>query len=171
MIEALRFLPDHMVLDIAGGKLGEDEATKERLMEKCESHGVAHRVNYFGFLPPAQIPSFLSQADCLMLPLGNNVQSRLFTSPMKLFEYAASHVPMVVTRQPTTASLIQDGVHALMVEPNSARELARAVEALSADRTLTRNLAENAGKWVAEYAPEKRVERYGDFLGTLIKGP
>lgn len=169
MIEAMKFLPDKVLLDIAGGKPGEEQATKEMLMEKSKICGVADRVRYFGFLAPTRVPLFLAKADCLLLPLGNNVQSRLFTSPIKLFEYAASNVPMIVTRQPTTSTLLEEGVHALMVEPDSPRELAEAVQAVSADKKLAKKLAGKAKEWVGQYAPEKHTENYKNFLSAIIE--
>lgn len=168
MIEALKFLPENVVLDIAGGKLGANDTTEKMLTEQGHAHNVNKRVNYFGLLSPKQIPSFLSEADCLLLPLGNNVQSRFFTSPIKLFEYAASNVPMIVTRQPTTLSLIEEGVHALMVEPDSPQDLARAVQYLIENHDLGKKLAKNAKKWVTKYSTKARSANYEEFLGKLI---
>ena len=168
MIEALKFLPDNVVLDVAGGKLGANEATKKMLAKQSQIHGVQSRVNCFGFLPPKQVSLFLAEADCLVLPLGDNVQSRFFTSPIKLFEYAASNVPMVVSRQPTTLSLIEDGVHALMVKPDSPQDLARAVINIMNNYNLGRKLADNAKEWVARYSTQARTVRYKYFLDRLM---
>ena len=168
MIEALKCLPENVVLDIAGGRLGADDATEQMLMGQAHIHGVHKRINYFGFLPPNQVPLFLTEADCLLLPLGNNVQSRFFTSPIKLFEYAASNVPMIITRQPTTVSLIQDGVHALMAEPDSPQDLARAVHYLMKNYELGKKLAKNAKKWVTQYSTNARAANYDEFIQQLI---
>lgn len=168
IIEALKYLPDHVVLDIAGGKLGANEITKKMLASQAQIHGVHNRVNYFGFLMPKQVSLFLAEADCLILPLGNNMQSRFFTSPIKLFEYAASNVPMIVTRQPTTLSLLEDGVHALMVKPNSAKDLARAVQYLLHNYDVGQQLAYNAKRWVTQYSTDSRSAKYKNFLYKQI---
>jgi glycosyltransferase involved in cell wall biosynthesis len=168
MTEALKFLPENVVLDIAGGKLGANKTTEQMLTKESQIHGVQNRINYFGFLPPHKVSSFLAEADCLLLPLGNNIQSRFFTSPIKLFEYAASNVPMIVTRQPTTLSLIQDGVHALMVEPDSPQDLAKAVQYLMQNYDFGQKLANNAKKWVTRYSANARAAEYKDFLNKLI---
>ena len=169
MIESLKFLPPHVVLDIAGGKTEAEQYTRDSLMEYAGTTGVKGRVNYVGFLPPAEVPEFLSGMDVLLLPLGNNAQSRYFTSPMKLFEYAASGVPMVVTRQPTIQSLIQDGVHALMAEPESAQAMAGAVSALLAEPERARTLAGKAREWVAQYTYDKRAMRLADFFDSMVR--
>ena len=169
MIESLKFLPPHVVLDVAGGKAEMERHTRDSLVEYAETTGVGGRVNYVGFLPPDEVPEFLSGMNILLLPLGNNAQSRYFTSPMKLFEYAASGVPMVVTRQPTTLSLIQDGVHALMTDPGSAQSMASAVSDLLVEPERARTLAANAREWVTQYTYDKRAERLAGFLYSVAQ--
>ena len=168
MLECLPFLPSPVVLEIAGGKAGRETETRTRLEQRAAQLGVAGRVSYRGVLPPAEVPAFLAGADVLLLPLGDNVQSRYFTSPMKLFEYAASGVPMVVTRQPTTESLIADGKQALMVTPGSARALAEAVQRLMSDHEYGQRLAANAAEWVRAYSYDKRAPRLQEFFDSLF---
>jgi glycosyltransferase involved in cell wall biosynthesis len=164
MIEALQHLPADVVLDIAGGKVDAVEDTRRVLAQNAARHGVSGRVNYFGCLPPASVPAFLYGAHALLLPLGENASSRYFTSPMKLFEYAATGIPMVVTRQPTTLSLIKDGTHALMVEPRSAIALAEAVARLRADALLGERLGKNARAWAELHRYERRATQLREFL-------
>ncbi|BAV34963.1 glycosyl transferase family 1 [Sulfuricaulis limicola] len=168
LIEALQYLPAPVVLDLAGGKPGAEAQTRQALESVARRHGVEQRVRYAGFLSPPDVPAFLMQADVLLLPLGGNVQSRYFTSPMKLFEYAASGVPMIVARQPTTLSLVRDGEEALMVSPDSAQELAAAVNRLMASPELAAALADRARAWVRQYSYEERARRYQDFLGQIF---
>jgi glycosyltransferase involved in cell wall biosynthesis len=164
LIEALKYLPASVVLDLAGGKPGAEEQTRQAIGAVARRHGVEPRIRYAGFLSPKDVPAFLTQADALLLPLGNNVQSRYFTSPMKLFEYAASGVPMVVARQPTTLSLVRDGEQALLVSPDSAQELADAVNRLMTSPELAARLAARAREWVRQYSHEERARRYQDYL-------
>ena len=168
MLDALRHLPPSVVIDIAGGKVSSEGGTREALQARALALGVEDRVRYVGWLAPNEVPPFLADADGLLLPLGDNVRSRYFTCPMKLFEYAASGVPMIVTRQPTTSSLIEDGVQGLMVEPNSAEDLAAAVRRLCDDPTLGGRLAAQARKWVEAYAFPERARRYREFLTTAV---
>lgn len=169
MIEALRELPERFVLEIAGGKAEREAETRLSLSAKAERAGVGSRVRYLGFLAPARVPDFLVGADILLLPLGNNVQSRYFTSPMKLFEYAASGVPIVAVRQPTTQSLVVHEREALMVEPMGVA-MARAIEQIASDDMLAKRLAANARTWVAGYTLDERASRYQKFICKLQGG-
>jgi len=169
MFAALSLLPGNFVLELAGGKMGAEHDTGELIAKKAMQFGVAGRVQYFGFLPPVDVGSFLRQADCLLLPLGDTVQSRLFTSPMKLFEYAASGRPMIVTRQPTTLSLVDENVHALMIRPGDAQDLARAAEKLAESPSVGEKIAGNASQWVRQYSASNRAIAYHEFLGEILK--
>jgi glycosyltransferase involved in cell wall biosynthesis len=167
LVELLQHLPAHVVLDVAAGKLGKEAETQSILDKAAEKFGVVGRVSYVGCLAPAAVSEFLYGADALLVPLGENISSRHFTCPMKLFEYAATGIPMVVTRQPTTMSLITHGRHALMVEPCSAKAIAQAVEQLIADPSLARQLGENARAWAQENTYDQRATRLRGFLDTL----
>jgi len=169
MLECLPLLPPSVVLEIAGGKAGRERETRERLEQQAAQLRVPGRVSYFGLLPPTDVPVFLAGADILLLPLGDNIQSRYFTSPMKLFEYAASGVPMVVTRQPTTESLVADGVQAMMVNPGSPPALASAIERLISDRDFSRQLAANASEWVKAFSYDQRARRLQAFFNRLFQ--
>ena len=168
MIEAIQHLPPSAILELAGGKPGAEEQTRRAIEAVARRHGVEQRVHYVGFLSPKDVPAFLMQANALLLPLGNNVQSRYFTSPMKLFEYAASGVPMVVARQPTTLSLVRDNEEVLMVGPDSAREMADAVNRLMTAPALAARLAARAREWVRQYSYEERARRYQDFFDQVF---
>jgi glycosyltransferase involved in cell wall biosynthesis len=169
MIEAMSLLPGTAVLELAGGELHSQQRIRASIEAVAKRFGVGDRVRYVGFLSPRDVPSFLMQADALLLPLGNNMQSRYFTSPMKLFEYAASGVPMAVARQPTTLSLLRDGVEAVMFSPDSAHELAAVVSDLMQSPELATRLAMRAREWVRQYSYAERARRYHEFLISLFK--
>ena len=170
MIDALRYLPSQVVLEIAGGKALTEEKTRVTLIDYARGLGVSDRVRYIGYLTPKRIPEFLRGANALLLPLGNDVRSRYFTCPLKLFEYAASRAPMIVTRHPTTLSLIEDEVHALMVEPRSAEDVAHAVSRLLKEPDLGLRLAVNAQQWVQRYSYQQRAMDYNRFLTSVVVG-
>jgi glycosyltransferase involved in cell wall biosynthesis len=168
MINALTYLPERFVLEIAGGRQTDGKDSSGSLMETACRQKVENRVRFFGFIPPREVPSFLRQADCLLLPLGNNLEARLFTSPLKLFEYAASGIPMIVTRHPSTESLIEDGKHAILVPPGDPVGMARAIETVAENPVLAGNLAKNAKTWVTAFSLEKRLDRYKKHMETLF---
>jgi glycosyltransferase involved in cell wall biosynthesis len=75
---------------------------------------------------------------------------------------------MIITRQPTTVSLIKDGFHALMAEPDSQQDMARAVQYLIKNYDLGKKLAKNAKKWVTQYSTNARAANYEKFIQQLI---
>lgn len=169
LFAALQNLPESFILELAGGKRGAERQTEEWLQARAEQYGLDRRLRYAGVLPPREVPAFLAGADCLVLPLGDNQQSRFFTSPMKLFEYAASGTPMVVTDQPTTRSLVHHRQEALLVAPGSEESLSEAIRSVADQPVMARQLARNARKWVEQFSPAQRAEKYNHFLATIFK--
>ena len=168
MVEALRHLPEHYVLDLAGGRMDDGGESARQVETMAQRHGVPGRVNYVGFLPPVKVSEFLKGADCLFLPLGQSPEGKFFTSPLKLFEYAASAKPMAVTRVPSTEGLVKDGEHALMAVPGSASDAARAIRQIAEDKALAKRLAQNAKAWARQYSVGNRAVKYVEFLKTLL---
>lgn len=167
LIDTLCRLPDRFVLDIAGGKAGDADGAGAALIARAREKGVARRLSLFGFLPPVDVPDFLQGADCLLLPLGHSLAARLFTSPLKLFEYAAAGRPVVATRQPSTECLVDDGEQALLVPPDDPAALARAVERIAADPDFAAALAGRARAWAEGFATPVRMAAYRRFLASL----
>lgn len=102
-----------------------------------------------------------------MLSLDNNAQSRFFTPLLKLFEYAAIGVPVIVTRPPTTESLIVNGKQDLMCNPESAESMAEAVRRLLDALMLADAVAGREREWVAQYGYDRRAEHMPAFLDSL----
>ena len=56
-----------------------------------------------------------------MLPNTATEVSARYTSPLKLFEYLAAGRPIVASRLPALAEVLEDGVNALLVAPGIRR--------------------------------------------------
>ncbi len=77
-----------------------------------------------GHRPHTQIPLWLTAADVLVLPnTAKDDTSRLYTSPMKLFEYMASGRPIVASRLPSISEVLSDKT-AILVTPDDPATLA-----------------------------------------------
>ena len=59
--------------------------------------GVADRVTFTGWLPPASVAAELARAHVLILPNTPSHASERYTSPLKLFEYLAAGRPIVAS--------------------------------------------------------------------------
>ncbi len=103
------------------------------------------------------MPLWQSAADVLVLPnTAKEAISRDYTSPMKLFMYMASGVPIVATDLPSVVDVVGKDM-ATIVPPDDPEALAFGIErALTkeADGKVTR-----AKAWVSHHTWERRAER------------
>jgi glycosyltransferase involved in cell wall biosynthesis len=77
----------------------------------------------------------------------------------------------VATAVGATPELIEDGVHGLLVPPDDAVGLARAVGRLLDDPALARRLGEAARRRARErYSRTAMVRRFEDFYESLLNG-
>lgn len=91
----------------------------------------------FPSVPYGALPARLARCDALLLPLDDNLFGRALTSPLKLWDYLATGIPIVAADLPTTREIGGDALH--YYAPGDASGLAAAVErALAAPPRLPR---------------------------------
>jgi glycosyltransferase involved in cell wall biosynthesis len=90
-----------------------------------------------GALPHDQIPACLAAADIGVAPFDIAAHAPLAQefhwSPLKVFEYMASGLPVVVPRIPRLAHVIRDGQEGALYDPADPEGLALALERLAID--------------------------------------
>ena len=100
----------------------------------------------------------------LVLPnTGREVTSQKFTSPLKLFTYMASGVPIVASDLPALREVISENT-AYLVTPDSPDALAQVVIEVLRDPQEAARRAQGALRAVAEYTWESRAEKILQFL-------
>lgn len=88
---------------------------------------LAH-THFTGAVPPEAIPTWLSEMDVAVAPYP--AESTFYFSPLKVYEYMAAALPVVVSRIGQLSDLIDDGVTGVLCEPGNPIALAEALEAL-----------------------------------------
>lgn len=138
-----------------------DVEMKERLM----SVGVLEKMLFIAEQPYEQIPYYQKSADILVLPTSGATQrARLFTSPIKLFEYMLSGVPIVATDIPSTRAILTDDI-AWFATPDEAKSLAQTcLTVLDSKNTDTRIKQERMSSVVNEYSWRNRAKKILTFV-------
>lgn len=121
-------------------------------------------VKLLGKKDQQELPLILQAADVLLLPHPRNEYSQ---SPMKLFEYLASGVPMVASRLPSLTEILNYR-NAVLVEPEDGVALADGIRRVLVDPVLSRALAEQAFQDVQGYTWEMRGKKIADFIRHAI---
>jgi glycosyltransferase involved in cell wall biosynthesis len=152
--------PDHArVLFVIG-----DGPARAALEAQATALRIAARVVFTGIVPREEIPVYVSTFDIALQPA-----VVAYASPLKLFEYLALGRAIVAPDQSNIREVLDDGVNALLFDPEDPAGLTGAIERLSADRALRARLAEGARQTIARRgltwaANAERVTRLFDEL-------
>lgn len=159
LAEAMRHLP-HAHCVIVGG-LKADQQALAQFIEEQE----IKNVQLVGQVAATAVPPYLWAADALILPnSGKKEISRLYTSPLKLFEYMAAQRPIVASDLPSIRDVLTHGRNAHLVPADDPAALAAGVRAVLADEQYAANLAAQAADDVHQYSWQNRAQRIVDFM-------
>jgi D-inositol-3-phosphate glycosyltransferase len=129
VIEALQYI-DGVELVVGGGRCGGDvfsDPDARALRELAVSRGVAQRVAFRGQIKRAEVASFLQSADLVICaPWHDSIGT-------VALEAMACGVPVIVSAVGSHVDAVADGISGTHVSPQSARQIAYAIEALKAD--------------------------------------
>jgi len=129
-----------------------------------KEHPKRSNFQLLGHKSHAEIPLYLRSADVAVLPNSKKSEvSRISTSPMKLFEYMASGLPIVASDLPSIREVLSKR-NAVLVLPDDAAELAKGIRLLAEDGALAQQLREEALREVSSRTWEARAKQITDFL-------
>jgi glycosyltransferase involved in cell wall biosynthesis len=121
-------------------------------------------LDLIGFVPPAEVRSYVDSFDILVVPTSAALAYSGFTSPLKLFEYMASGRPVVCSDLPPLREVVQHEHNALLFEPDNPKGLADAVMRLRSDHELAMTLSKQALEDVMHHSWENRARRILDYI-------
>ena len=127
-------LADHPALDLHLLLVGDGPA-RETLESRAAQRGVASRVTFTGLVEREQVPAYLAAFDIALQPAVVP-----YASPLKLFEYLAAGCAVVAPACANIREVLEDGVNALLFEPEDAKARTEAILRLAGDEPLRRRL-------------------------------
>jgi len=147
---------------LLGGTTEDFDALREYVKETKAENVFLHP-----FVPQREALNWLVSADVLVLPnTATEHRSASYTTPLKMFEYMASGVPVVASDIPSFRTYLHDQKNALLCPADKPNDLAESVNTLLKDRDLGKRLADHAKKDVSMYSWENRAESIITFLST-----
>jgi glycosyltransferase involved in cell wall biosynthesis len=84
-------------------------------------------IEFVGHQPQSDLKNYYAAADLLLMPFPFTEHYAYYMSPLKLFEYLASGVPMIVTDLPSVREIVSD-VEAYFVKPGDTIELEEKID-------------------------------------------
>ena len=150
LAEAAKLLDEHTQVIFVGG-------TDLDILNFKKKYASVANISILGHQSHDEIPYYLSAADVLVLPnSAESDDSRLYASPMKLFEYMASGVPIVASDVSSLREVL--GEHnAVFVTPDNPESLAKGIRRLQENQHLGETLAGEAKKTALNHTWEKRA--------------
>ncbi len=114
---------------------------RQRLEAETVRRGLDTAVTFVGSVAHEDVPGLLTSMDVAVAPYPADAT---YFSPLKVYEYMAAGRPIVASHVGQLAELLQDGVDALLVEPDDAKALVTAFERLYANPELRSRLGSSA---------------------------
>ena len=146
-LEASALLPGSTLAAVIGGEPQQVAAARVRYPD----------VVFSGYRPYRELPGNQIAADVLVLPnTAKDEVSLRFTSPLKLFTYMVSGVPMVVADLPSIREIVDEEC-TFFFTPDEPRALASAIEDALANDERSRAKAQNAYTRVMRYSWDARA--------------
>ena len=162
LAEAARLLPPPWQVVFVGGV--------PEHVERFRKYAAARRLSNVTVIPHQQrelVPYFLGAADVLVVPNSARTdRSRLYTSPLKLFEYLASSRPVVASCLPSIREVVSER-EVVFVKPDDPTDLARGIRIAGENDQSART---RAAQQIAQYHSwANRAKVIAQALATLPK--
>jgi len=164
LVDAIRRLRERGRKDIKGLMIG-DGPEWPRVSEAAAG---VDGITLTGAMPHAQIPAMLASADIGVAPFDIGAHPTLahefHWSPLKVFEYMASGLPVVAPRIPRLATIVEDGKEGILYDGADAGALAEALERASVPEVRRALGAAARARAVREFSWDAHCRRLDEAI-------
>lgn len=155
LIRALEGSSIYLIIVGDGSKRKELENITKQL--KLES-----QIEFLGEIPNEKIPSYLTRADCFVLP---SIREGF---GIVILEAMAAGLPVIASRIGGILDLVEDQKTGILVEPANAGQIRQALLKIQSETDFAKMLSENARKELHQYDWQKIAERvYGIYQRVI----
>jgi glycosyltransferase involved in cell wall biosynthesis len=148
LVEAFSLLhrrdPDSRLLVVGDGP------ERESLMDQLADRGLLASAQFTGAVEPAEVPRWLAAMSVGVAPYPD--MEDFYFSPLKIFEYMASGLPIVASRIGQISDLIEHERDGLLCPPGDPKALAGSLERLRSNPGLR--------GWLGRRAREKAIRNH-----------
>ncbi len=123
-------------------------------------------VKIWKYVPYSKIPTILSKFDILLMPYQKNVQinsqnlnTALYCSPLKMFDYLASGKIIISSNLPGIREILKDKINSLIVENNNVHQWNNAIKNILSNKKLSKKICLNAYKTAVNNTWKIRVNK------------
>jgi glycosyltransferase involved in cell wall biosynthesis len=126
----------------------------------------SENIFFLGHVPHPDARLLMQMVDVLLMPYQKTVSIGIarhdtakWMSPMKMFEYMASDVPLIASDLPVLREILEDGKNALLVPPDNVDSWTHALDIINEDRNLALSFAKRAkSDFISKHTWSRRAE-------------
>ena len=160
-IDAMQYLEDYKLVIIGKGDI------EKGLKTRADRLNLGHKVFFTGRVSYTELPAYTRKA-----LIGLSVEEALgknyeYALPNKLFDYIHAEVPAIVTNLPEMKAVVEKFKVGKILINNDARELARLISDMTADKQLMDDLKQNCKKASEVLCWEKESEIVKEIYANL----
>lgn len=155
-LNLVKFFNEEYYFILVGGKSDS--------VEEIRSEYDYKNLSLIGHVNHDKVPLYLKSADVLVLPnKSGNIISECYTSPLKLFEYMASDIPIVASSLPSIREILNEE-NSFLFEANNISDLSEKISFVLKNKEEAEKRAKKAFEDVKKYTWRKRAENIINFI-------
>ena len=144
---------------------------KDKILE-LQSRFNSNNLIFHGFIPYKVLIKKLRDYDALLMPYQNKVSVGIknhdtskWMSPLKMFDYMASGVPIISSNLPVLREILKNNKNAFLCNPDNFNEWVRCIKFIEKKKTLRSSVAKSALDDIRkQYNWNIRAKRIINFL-------
>jgi len=142
----------------------------EKLKKEVMSLKGWKKVRYYGFVDRSKVKEILKNVKIGIVTLHPS-QNYIYSLPVKMFEYMSAGIPVIASNFLLWREIIEKNNIGICVNPLNPKEIAKAINTLLNNDSLTREMGLKARKLVEEkYNWENEEKKLITLYSTILKG-
>lgn len=141
---------------------------RDALVSRASKLGIAESVIFTGSVPHHQMASMLATMDVGVAPYLD--VPNFYFSPLKLYEYMATGLPIVASNAGEISTVVQHGETGLLYSPGNQNELIEQLTRVISDRALAARLGSQARCSVEQHSWDRNAQTVIDLVRVEQRG-
>jgi len=135
---------------------------RKKYFQKISKLKKTNNIIFTGFVENNIVPKYLKASDILIMLYNKNESNSIMdystTSPIKLFEYMASKVPIIATKISTIEKIVKNNQEVIFTKMGDIKDVRQKINTILQNKKLMLSLGNNAYKLAKRCTYKKRCE-------------